>query len=82
MINDLPDQRGDAGTDALPDRPDPLSPGRTDVHPSDKAGVDELPDDADPVPLDPDDEAPVDNENKVPDIDPDNAERDGVSDPR
>ncbi|GEM_PF-3409261 len=64
----------------IPGSPPPVGTGRTDVNPEDEAGVDELPDN--------DGKTPVIRQNpavpgeQVPDIDPDQAERDGVPNPR
>jgi hypothetical protein len=43
------------GYDPIPTHPEPLSPGRTAVHPKDEPGIDELPDDEGAAPLDEDD---------------------------
>lgn len=53
---------------------DPLSPGRTDLNPSDEPGIDELPDN--------DGDTPTPYEEGVPDMDPDNAEMDDQPNPR
>ncbi|KFE56804.1 hypothetical protein [Pseudomonas syringae] len=68
------------GMDLLPTSNDPLSPGRTDVNPSDQPGVDELPNNEGEIPLDSDDDAPVEEE--LIDVDPDNAEMDDQPNPR
>jgi hypothetical protein len=68
------------GDDPLPTSPDPLSPGRVDLDPSDRPGVDELPGNEGAIPLDTDDDAPVVEE--MADVDVDNAEMDGEPDPR
>ncbi len=60
--------------------PDPLSPGRTDLNPSDKPGVDELPDNEGQIPLETNDDAPVEEE--MVDVDIDNAELDHQPNPR
>ena len=64
----------------VPGSPPPLGNERTDVNPSDEAGVDELPDNNGVTPQDSGDNAW--ESGTVPDIDLDNAERDGVPDPR
>lgn len=66
--------------DPLPTSGDPLSPGRTDINPSDQPGVDELPDNEGEIPLDTDDDTPVETE--LTDVDPDNAELDDQPNPR
>jgi hypothetical protein len=63
-----------------PTPPDPLSPGRTDLNPSDNPGVDELPDNEGQIPLEPNDDAPVVEE--MADVDIDNAELDHQPNPR
>jgi hypothetical protein len=68
---------GDDGV-VVPGSPPPIGTGRTDVNPADEAGVDELPDDDGA--LDTDEHEQLSDE--VPDIDPDNAEVDGVPNPR
>lgn len=73
-------QGGMGGDDPLPSTPDPLSPGRTDVNPSDAPGIDELPDNEGEIPLETDDEAPVQQE--MTDVDVDNAEFDDQPNPR
>lgn len=73
-------QGGMGGVDPMPTSPDPLSPGRTDINPSDQPGVDELPDNEGEVPLDTDDDAPVQEE--MIDVDIDNAEMDDEPNPR
>lgn len=73
-LNDIAD-----GNQFPPEITAPLSPGRTDLTPSDKAGIDELPNnEVDP----PSDESTNLYENGVPDIDPDNAEMDEQLNPR
>lgn len=62
-----------------PEDVDPLSPGRTDVNPSDEAGIDELPNNEVDAP---DGESTNPYENGVPDIDPDKAEMDDQPNPR
>lgn len=64
----------------VPGSPPPLGTERTDVNPGDEAGVDELPHNEGEVPLEPNDEAPLQGE--VPDIDVDNAELDDAPNPR
>jgi hypothetical protein len=66
--------------DPLPASDNPLSPGRTDINPSDQPGVDELPDNEGAIPLDTDDDAPVEEE--MIDVDLDNAEMDDEPNPR
>lgn len=66
--------------DPIPTHPDPLSPGRTTVNPDDEPGIDELPDNEGAIPMDQEDNPPLDPE-QVRD-DTDNAERDGVINPR
>jgi len=73
-------QGGTAGRDPMPTSPDPLSPGRTDLNPSEKPGIDELPDNEGAVPLDTDDDALVQEE--MTDVDVDNAELDDQPNPR
>jgi len=70
-----------AGGDNLPpETPDPLSPGRTDLNPSDQPGIDELPENDGVTPED--EESPTPYEEGVPDMDPDNAEMDDQPNPR
>jgi hypothetical protein len=71
---------GMGGDDPVPTSPDPLSPGRTDINPSDRPGVDELPDNEGAIPLESNDEAPVMEE--MTDVDVDNAEMDDQPNPR
>lgn len=66
--------------DPVPASPDPLSPGRTDLKPSDRPSVDELPDNDGTVPLETNDEAPAQEE--MADVDIDNAEFDDQPNPR
>ncbi|MBA1204797.1 hypothetical protein G7009_24075 [Pseudomonas capeferrum] len=66
--------------DPVPASPDPLSPGRTDLNPSDRPGVDELPDNEGAIPLDEDDDALAQEE--MTDVDVDNAEFDDQPNPR
>lgn len=68
------------GMDPLPTSDDPLSPGRTDINPSDQPGVDELPDNEGAIPLGPYDDTPIEKE--MDDIDPANAEFDDQPNPR
>jgi hypothetical protein len=73
--------QGGTGADApVPTSPDPLSPGRTDLNPSDRPGVDELPGNEGQIPLETDDDAPVQEE--MTDVDIDNAEMDDSPNPR
>lgn len=58
---------------------DPLSPGRTDLNPSDEPGIDELPGNDGENPID---DSPTPYEEGAPDIDPDNAEMDHQPNPR
>jgi hypothetical protein len=62
-----------------PEHVDPLSPGRTDLNPSDEAGIDELPNNEVDMPKD---ESTNPYEDGVPDIDTDNAEMDDHPNPR
>jgi hypothetical protein len=80
MNTDTTLQGGMGGVDPMPTSPDPLSPGRTDVNPSDQPGVDELPGNEGEIPLDTDDDAPVQEE--MTDVDVDNAEMDDQPNPR
>jgi len=73
-MNDIAD-----GNQFPPENTDPLSPGRTDLNPSDEAGIDELPNNEVDAPSD---ESTNPYENGVPDIDPDNAEMDKQPNPR
>ncbi|MBF8779365.1 hypothetical protein [Pseudomonas fulva] len=74
-----PDNHDIPPVDPLPTSGNPLSPGRTDVHPSREAGVEELPDDHDQRPVEGDDTQldprPTDQET-------DNAEFDDQPNPR
>jgi hypothetical protein len=72
MKTDTKLQGAIGGDDPVPTSPDPLSPGRTDLNPSDRPGVDELPDNEGAVPLDSEDEAGAQEE--MTDVDVDNAE--------
>lgn len=80
MNTDTKLQGGRDGDDPLPTSPDPLSPGRTNLNPSDRPGVDELPDNEGAVPLDTNDDAPVQEE--MTDVDLANAEFDDAPNPR
>jgi hypothetical protein len=80
MNTDTKLQGGMGGDDPLPTSPDPLSPGRTNLNPSDRPGVDELPDNEGAVPLDPNDDTPVQEE--MADVDLANAEFDDAPNPR
>jgi len=60
----------------IPGRPELPGRGRTDLEPSDEAGIDELADNDGALP-----HGRRRNE-QLPDTDPDNAERDGVINPR
>lgn len=64
-------QDGTGADDAVPTSPDPLSPGRTDLNPSDRPGVDELPHNEGQIPLKTDDDAPA--QEGMTDVDVDNA---------
>jgi len=64
----------------VPGSPPPLGTGRTDVNPADEGGVDELPGNDGKTPASRQD--PSVPGGGVPDIDPDQAERDGVPNPR
>lgn len=57
----------------------PLSPGRTNLNPSDEPGIDELPGNEGEAPAD---VSPTPYEEGVPDMDPDNAELDDQPNPR
>lgn len=57
MKTDTKLQGGMGEDDPVPASPDPLSPGRTDINPSDRPGIDELPGNEGAVPLDTDDDA-------------------------
>lgn len=73
-------QSNAAGDDTLPPTTTPpLSPGRTNLNPSDEPGVDELPDSEGAAPGD---GSPTPYEQGVPDMDPDNAELDDQPNPR
>ncbi|OCR26750.1 hypothetical protein AFK24_01085 [Pseudomonas syringae] len=80
MKTDTKLQGAMGGDDPVPTSPDPLSPGRTDLNPSDQPGVDELPDNEGAVPLDSDDDA--DAQQDMTDVDVDNAEFDDAPNPR
>ena len=80
MKTDTRLQGGTGADDPVPTSPDPLSPGRTDQNPSDRPGVDELPDNEGQIPLETDDDAPVQEE--MTDVDVDNAELDDSPNPR
>lgn len=80
MKTDTKLQGGVGSDDPVPSSPDPLSPGRTDLNPSDQPGVDELPDNDGAVPLDTDDEAAAQQD--MTDVDVDNAEFDDAPNPR
>jgi hypothetical protein len=67
------------GSNVPPATPDPLSPGRTDLNPSDEPGIDELPDNDGTLPTDDIDAVDPDD---MPDTDPDNAEMDDQPNPR
>ena len=61
-----------------PGSPPPIGTGRTDINPDHEAGLDELPDTDKPL-------EPAGHEklsDQLPDIDPDNAERDDAPNPR
>lgn len=62
-----------------PGNPQPPGPGRVEVNPSDEPGIDELPDNDGELPRDREESENLEN---LPDTDPDQAERDGVSNPR
>lgn len=80
MNKDTQLQSGRDNDEPLPASNEPLSPGRTNLNPSDQAGVDELPDNDGEVPLNTNDEAPVLEE--MPDVDVANAEMDEQPNPR
>ena len=69
---------GDDGI-VIPGSARPLGTERTDVNPNDEAGIDELPNNDADTPQDHDTNGLMEG---VPDIDPDNAERDDAPDPR
>lgn len=73
-VNSTPDN-----SDLPPASTDPLSPGRTDLNPSDEPGIDQLPANDGDTPAD---ESPTPYEEGVPDMDPDNAEMDDQPNPR
>lgn len=73
-------QNGMGEDDPIPASPDPLSPRRTDLKPSDRPSVDELPDNDGTVPLERNDETPAQEE--LADVDIDNAEFDDQPNPR
>lgn len=73
-------QSGIGGDDPMPTSPDPLSPRRTDLNPSDQPGVDELPDNEGETPIETDSEAS--RQQNMPDVDVDNAELDDQPNPR
>lgn len=62
-----------------PGHPQPPGRGRVDVNPSDEPGIDELPDNEGERPRDREE---WENPEDMPDTDPDQAERDGVINPR
>jgi hypothetical protein len=68
------------GDDPMPTSPDPLSPSRTDLNPSDQPGVDELPENDGETPVDTDQQAA--RQQNMPDVDVDNAELDEQPNPR
>jgi hypothetical protein len=68
------------GYDPIPTHPEPLSPGRTTVHPEDAPGIDELPNNEGAIPVDQDDGTDLDPERVREETD--NAVRDGEMDPR
>ncbi|RRV10563.1 hypothetical protein EGJ27_02790 [Pseudomonas sp. v388] len=74
------DQSDKNGKTIIPDTTDPLSPGRTDVKPSDKPGGDELPANEGEAPSEADEEEK--RQESMPDTDVDNAEIDGQPNPR
>jgi hypothetical protein len=80
MSTDTQLQGGTGTDDPVPASPDPLSPGRTDLNPSDRPGIDELPDNEGQIPLEQDDDAPLQEE--MTDLDVDNAEFDDSPNPR
>lgn len=65
--------------DLPPPTTPPLSPGRTNLNPSDEPGIDELPDNEGETPGD---GSPTPYEEGIPDMDPDNAELDDQPNPR
>lgn len=67
------------GSSNPPENTDPLSPGRTDLNPSDEPGTDELPDNEGDTP---ERDSPNPYEEGVPDMDPDNAEMNDQPNPR
>ena len=80
MNTDIQFQSGIGGDDPMPTTPDPLSPRRTDLNPSDRPGVDELPHNEGEIPLDTDEEAT--RQQNMPDVDVANAELDDQPNPR
>jgi len=79
-MNADPNDIGTDDDDTFPASTDPLSPGRTDLDPSEDDGVDELPDNEGDTPMDDSDEAAV--QENVPDQDVADAEMDGEPNPR
>lgn len=79
MKTDTKLQGGMGEDDPVPASPDPLSPGRTDINPSDRPGIDELPGNEGAVPLDTDD---AQAQEEMIDVDIDNAEFDDQPNPR
>lgn len=65
--------------DLPPKTTPPLSPGRTNLNPSDEPGIDDLPHNEQEAPRD---ISPTPYEEGVPDMDPDNAELDDQPNPR
>lgn len=68
------------GYDPIPTHTEPLSPGRTTVHPEDEPGIDELPNNEGAKPMEQRDGTDLDPERVREETD--NAERDGEIDPR
>lgn len=73
-------QGGMGGDDPLPVSPDPLSPRRTELNPSDRPDADQLPDDDGETPADTDEQAQ--RQQNMPDVDVDSAEMDDQPNPR
>lgn len=78
-MSDHPMNNTANNTPLPPEKTDPLSPGRTDLNPSDEPGIDELPNNEGGAPGD---ESANPYEEGVPDMDPDNAEMDDQANPR
>jgi len=62
MKNELQLQGAMGGTDPMPTSPDPVDPGRSDLDPDTGLDVDDVPVTEGDVPLDPEDEDPLEDE--------------------